>query len=73
MPERALYLSSGRSASSRRLATCTPRASPTTADPDTPYMYHRHLLQHEDSGMMGQFVVVETTRKHVHRPTPTTS
>ncbi|MGH3470368.1 MAG: multicopper oxidase domain-containing protein, partial [Thermocrispum sp.] len=29
------------------------------ADPDTPYMYHCHLLQHEDAGMMGQFVVVE--------------
>ncbi len=29
------------------------------ADPDTPYMYHCHLLQHEDNGMMGQFVVVE--------------
>ncbi|HET6626265.1 MAG TPA: multicopper oxidase domain-containing protein [Nocardioidaceae bacterium] len=29
------------------------------ADPDLPYMYHCHLLQHEDSGMMGQFVVVE--------------
>ena len=29
------------------------------ADPDTPYMYHCHLLKHEDSGMMGQFVVVE--------------
>ena len=28
------------------------------ADPDTPYMYHCHLLSHEDSGMMGQFVVV---------------
>jgi FtsP/CotA-like multicopper oxidase with cupredoxin domain len=28
-------------------------------DPDSPYMYHCHLLQHEDSGMMGQFVVVE--------------
>jgi FtsP/CotA-like multicopper oxidase with cupredoxin domain len=28
------------------------------ADPDTPYMYHCHLLQHEDAGMMGQFVVV---------------
>jgi len=28
------------------------------ADPDTPYMYHCHLLQHEDNGMMGQFVVV---------------
>jgi FtsP/CotA-like multicopper oxidase with cupredoxin domain len=29
------------------------------ADPDTPYMYHCHLLYHEDAGMMGQFVVVE--------------
>ncbi|MGW7271166.1 multicopper oxidase family protein [Streptomyces sp. NPDC054864] len=29
------------------------------ADPDTPYMYHCHLLSHEDGGMMGQFVVVE--------------
>ncbi|WP_199780924.1 MULTISPECIES: multicopper oxidase family protein [unclassified Streptomyces] len=29
------------------------------ADPDTPYMYHCHLLDHEDHGMMGQFVVVE--------------
>ncbi|MFD7862705.1 multicopper oxidase family protein [Streptomyces sp. NPDC059783] len=29
------------------------------ADPDTPYMYHCHLLSHEDTGMMGQFVVVD--------------
>lgn len=29
------------------------------ADPDTPYMFHCHLLSHEDGGMMGQFVVVE--------------
>ena len=29
------------------------------ADPDTPYMYHCHLLWHEDQGMMGQFLVVE--------------
>jgi FtsP/CotA-like multicopper oxidase with cupredoxin domain len=29
------------------------------ADADTPYMFHCHLLFHEDSGMMGQFVVVE--------------
>lgn len=28
------------------------------ADPDWPYMYHCHLLLHEDDGMMGQFVVV---------------
>ncbi|MFF2369518.1 multicopper oxidase family protein [Agromyces sp. NPDC058110] len=29
------------------------------ADPGTPYMYHCHLLWHEDQGMMGQFAVVE--------------
>jgi FtsP/CotA-like multicopper oxidase with cupredoxin domain len=29
------------------------------ADPDWPYMYHCHLLRHEDQGMMGQFVVLE--------------
>ncbi|MBX6722388.1 MAG: multicopper oxidase domain-containing protein, partial [Dactylosporangium sp.] len=28
------------------------------ADPATPYMYHCHMLYHEDNGMMGQFVVV---------------
>ena len=28
------------------------------ADPNTPYMYHCHLLTHEDNGVMGQFVVV---------------
>ena len=28
------------------------------ADADTPYMYHCHILQHEDQGMMGQFIVV---------------
>ena len=27
------------------------------ADPDTPYMYHCHILEHEDAGMMGQFVI----------------
>ncbi|WP_082738572.1 multicopper oxidase family protein [Microbacterium sp. CCH5-D1] len=26
-------------------------------DPEIPYMYHCHLLWHEDAGMMGQFVV----------------
>ncbi|GAB3616912.1 multicopper oxidase domain-containing protein [Okibacterium endophyticum] len=29
------------------------------ADRNIPYMYHCHLLAHEDRGMMGQFVVVE--------------
>jgi blue copper oxidase len=28
-------------------------------DPALPYMFHCHLLQHEDNGMMGQFVVVQ--------------
>lgn len=28
-------------------------------DPEMPYMYHCHILRHEDNGMMGQFVVVE--------------
>jgi len=27
-------------------------------DPALPYMFHCHFLRHEDSGMMGQFVVV---------------
>ncbi len=29
------------------------------ADPTAPFMFHCHLLQHEDEGMMGQFVVLE--------------
>lgn len=29
------------------------------ADPAMPYMYHCHMLRHEDEGMMGQFVVIE--------------
>ena len=29
------------------------------ADANTPYMYHCHILEHEDMGMMGQFVVEE--------------
>lgn len=29
------------------------------ADDEVPYMYHCHMLTHEDSGMMGQFVVVD--------------
>jgi len=28
------------------------------ANPNVPYMYHCHLLTHEDDGMMGQFIVV---------------
>jgi FtsP/CotA-like multicopper oxidase with cupredoxin domain len=29
------------------------------ADPNLPYMFHCHILEHEDMGMMGQFVVVD--------------
>jgi blue copper oxidase len=45
------------------------------ADPNLPYMYHCHLLLHEDRGMMGQFVVTGpghdtlgrvTVADHVH-------
>lgn len=28
-------------------------------DPEMPYMYHCHMLLHEDEGMMGQFVVID--------------
>ncbi len=31
------------------------------ADDEIPYMYHCHMLTHEDEGMMGQFLVVGTT------------
>jgi len=33
------------------------------ADPSTPYMYHCHILMHEDDGMMGQFVVAADTNE----------
>ncbi len=29
------------------------------ANPDIPYMYHCHMLTHEDGGMMGQFIVYD--------------
>jgi len=29
------------------------------ADSNIPYMYHCHILEHVDNGMMGQFVVVD--------------
>ena len=37
------------------------------ADPTTPYMFHYHVLRHEDQGMMGQFVVVEQGRAAVEQ------
>ncbi|MCO7272014.1 multicopper oxidase family protein [Cellulosimicrobium cellulans] len=33
-------------------------AAEGATDPSTPYMFHCHLLTHEDQGMMGQLVVV---------------
>lgn len=30
-----------------------------TPDPAVPYMFHCHVLAHEDAGMMGQFLLVE--------------
>lgn len=32
-------------------------------DPTLAYMYHCHMLYHEDQGMMGQFVIVEPGQK----------
>ncbi|WP_433319103.1 multicopper oxidase family protein [Micromonospora sp. CA-269861] len=39
------------------------------SDPNLPYMYHCHLLWHEDSGMMGQFVVVDPGQAAGRPPT----
>ena len=30
-------------------------------DPIMPYMYHCHILSHEDNGMMGQFIIGPST------------
>ena len=35
------------------------------ADSTTPYMFHCHMLTHEDGGMMGQFVVVDNTSNSI--------
>lgn len=41
-------------------------------DERSPYMYHCHVLRHEDEGMMGQFTVVEPGReKTAPRTVPT--
>lgn len=31
----------------------------TYSSPHIPFMYHCHILEHEDGGMMGQFLVVD--------------
>jgi bilirubin oxidase len=38
----------------------------TFSDHTTPYMYHCHLLHHEDDGMMGSFLVVDSTYSNIH-------
>ena len=35
------------------------------ADDEVPYMYHYHMLHHEDDGMMGSFLVVDTTKNSI--------
>ncbi|MEH0938824.1 multicopper oxidase family protein [Micromonospora psammae] len=39
------------------------------ADPTRPYMFHCHLLAHEDAGMMGQYVVVAPGTEDQVNPT----
>jgi blue copper oxidase len=48
---------------------------PGYSDPIVPYMFHCHLLEHEDNGMMGQFLVVHPgqpptspSQQHHHDP-----
>ncbi len=41
------------------------------ADAVMPYMYHCHLLMHEDEGMMGQFLVVDDNSVIEHETTAT--
>jgi bilirubin oxidase len=38
------------------------------ANDSIPYMYHCHMLTHEDGGMMGQFIVFDTTAS-IHQTT----
>lgn len=42
----------------------------TFSDPEVPYMYHCHLLHHEDDGMMGSFIVVDTNAVSVNEINP---
>ncbi|WP_051178561.1 multicopper oxidase family protein [Nocardia concava] len=40
------------------------------ADPSFPYMYHCHLLHHEDAGMMGQFLILDPGQQPTFTPEP---
>jgi uncharacterized cupredoxin-like copper-binding protein len=39
-------------------------------DPDTPYMFHCHLLSHHDQGMMGQLLVLDPGQEAATSPPP---
>lgn len=43
------------------------------SDPNLPYMFHCHILEHEDMGMMGQFVVVDDLSDEVYIQSPLVS
>ncbi|MGW4246361.1 multicopper oxidase family protein [Nocardia sp. NPDC004722] len=43
---------------------------PGPADPAHPYMYHCHLLHHEDQGMMGQFLLLDPGQQPAYVPAP---
>lgn len=43
------------------------------SDPQLPYMFHCHILDHEDMGMVGQFVVVDTPSEEVRVISPLTA
>ncbi|MEU1205428.1 multicopper oxidase domain-containing protein [Nocardia sp. NPDC005825] len=45
---------------------------PASADPAHPYMYHCHLLHHEDQGMMGQFLILDPGQTPAFTPPPMT-
>ncbi|ACZ87720.1 multicopper oxidase family protein [Streptosporangium roseum] len=40
------------------------------ADPHRPYMFHCHMLYHEDQGMMGQFLVLDPGQAAAPLPLP---
>ena len=42
-------------------------------DPKNGYMYHCHFLEHEDSGMMGQFTVIQNPKNPVFKWVPIVS
>jgi blue copper oxidase len=42
----------------------------TFSDDMTPYMYHCHLLHHEDDGMMGSFLVIDSAAAVLEQENP---